>query len=58
MKYQPVESAAKQVKTILELIRRGDVTEIVHAGDPDEEGQLLVDEVLEYAGTQNPLSAF
>ncbi|END3776349.1 type IA DNA topoisomerase, partial [Escherichia coli] len=41
VKYQPVESAAKQVNTILELIRRGDVTEIVHAGDPDEEGQLL-----------------
>ncbi|PBS20763.1 DNA topoisomerase III, partial [Escherichia coli] len=37
VKYQPVESAAKQVKTILELIRRGDVTEIVHAGDPDDE---------------------
>lgn len=55
VKYQPVESAAKQVKTILELIRRGDVTEIVHAGDPDDEGQLLVDEVLEYAGNTKPV---
>ncbi|ENP2613092.1 DNA topoisomerase 3 [Escherichia coli] len=55
VKYQPVESAAKQVKTILELIRRGDVTEIIHAGDPDEEGQLLVDEVLEYAGNTKPV---
>ncbi|EEV7680141.1 DNA topoisomerase 3 [Escherichia coli] len=55
VKYQPVESAAKQVKTILELIRRGDVTEIVHAGDPDEEGQLLVDEVLEYARNTKPV---
>ncbi|HAZ0356310.1 TPA: DNA topoisomerase III [Shigella sonnei] len=55
VKYQPVESAAKQVNTILELIRRGDVTEIVHAGDPDEEGQLLVDEVLEYAGNTKPV---
>lgn len=54
MKYQPVESAAKQVKTILELIRRGDVTEIVHAGDPDDEGQLLVDEVWNMQETQNP----
>ncbi|EJX8317818.1 DNA topoisomerase 3 [Salmonella enterica] len=53
--YQPVESAAKQVKTILELIRREDVTEIVHAGDPDDEGQLLVDEVLEYAGNTKPV---
>ncbi|ECR6202651.1 type IA DNA topoisomerase, partial [Salmonella enterica subsp. enterica serovar Enteritidis] len=55
VKYQPVESAAKQVKTILELIRREDVTEIVHAGDPDDEGQLLVDEVLEYAGNTKPV---
>ncbi|EON9245443.1 DNA topoisomerase 3 [Escherichia coli] len=55
VKYQPVESAAKQVKTILELIRRGDVIEIVHAGDPDDEGQLLVDEVLEYAGNTKPV---
>ncbi|HDP7658236.1 TPA: DNA topoisomerase 3 [Escherichia coli] len=55
VKYQPVESAAKQVKTIIELIRRADVTEIIHAGDPDDEGQLLVDEVLEYAGNTNPV---
>lgn len=27
-------------------------TEIVHAGDPDREGQLLVDEVLEYIGNE------
>ncbi len=31
------------------------MTEIVHAGDPDEEGQLLVDEVLEYAGNTKPV---
>ncbi|HGF6434801.1 TPA: DNA topoisomerase, partial [Escherichia coli] len=55
VKYQPVESAAKQVKTIIELIRRADVTEIIHAGDPDDEGQLLVDEVLEYAGNTKPV---
>ncbi|EHK2835875.1 topoisomerase C-terminal repeat-containing protein, partial [Escherichia coli] len=37
------------------LIRRADVTEIIHAGDPDDEGQLLVDEVLEYAGNTKPV---
>lgn len=58
VKYQPVESAEKQVKTIIELIRRADVTEIIHAGDPDDEGQLLVDEVPNMQATQNPLSAF
>ncbi|HBK1405601.1 TPA: topoisomerase C-terminal repeat-containing protein, partial [Escherichia coli] len=31
------------------------VTEIIHAGDPDDEGQLLVDEVLEYAGNTKPV---
>lgn len=55
VKYQPKESAASQVKTILELLKRNDVTEIVHAGDPDDEGQLLVDEVLEYAGNTKPV---
>ncbi|HDP7755900.1 TPA: topoisomerase C-terminal repeat-containing protein, partial [Escherichia coli] len=40
---------------IIELIRRADVTEIIHAGDPDDEGQLLVDEVLEYAGNTKPV---
>lgn len=31
------------------------MTEIIHAGDPDDEGQLLVDEVLEYAGNTKPV---
>jgi DNA topoisomerase III len=55
VKYQPKESTAKQVKIIVDLIKRGDVTEIIHAGDPDDEGQLLVDEVLEYAGNKKPV---
>lgn len=55
VKYQPKESSAAQVKTIVGLIGRRDVTEIVHAGDPDDEGQLLVDEVLEYAGNTRPV---
>lgn len=55
VKYQPKESSAHQVKTIIELLKRGDVTEIVHAGDPDDEGQLLVDEVLEYARNTKPV---
>lgn len=42
--------AAKQFKIICELI--GKTTMIVNAGDPDREGQLLVDEVLEYVGNK------
>ena len=44
---------AKQFKIVRELI--GKVTTIVNAGDPDREGQLLVDEVLDYVGNKNPV---
>lgn len=47
------ESSAKQFAIVKQLISRAD--EIVHAGDPDREGQLLVDEVLEYVGCQKPV---
>ena len=42
------QSAAKQYKIIRALVK--DADEIVHAGDPDREGQLLVDEVLSELG--------
>lgn len=40
--------AAKQVRVIGNLLKQAQ--EVVHAGDPDREGQLLVDEVLHYLG--------
>ena len=43
----------KQFAIVKGLIDRAD--EIVHAGDPDREGQLLVDEVLDYLGTKKPV---
>jgi DNA topoisomerase-3 len=33
----------------------GDATRVVHAGDPDREGQLLVDEVLDFLGYKGPV---
>ena len=42
------KDAKKQLTTIARLLK--DNPNIVHAGDPDREGQLLVDEVLEYCG--------
>lgn len=45
--------AAKQFKIVRDLI--GKATTIVNAGDPDREGQLLVDEVLEYVGNKKPV---
>ena len=47
------KDCAKQFKIIKELVAKAD--EIVHAGDPDREGQLLVDEVLEQVGNRKPV---
>ncbi|WP_099350433.1 DNA topoisomerase III [Erwinia amylovora] len=43
---QPRPSVAKQLNVIKGLLSQASV--VVHAGDPDREGQLLVDEVLDY----------
>lgn len=43
---KPRPSVAKQLNVIKGLLEQA--TEVVHAGDPDREGQLLVDEVLDY----------
>ena len=43
----PRKDVAKQLKTLDRLIHQAD--ELVNAGDPDREGQLLVDEVFSYA---------
>ena len=48
-----VESCRKQFAIIEGLIR--EATEIVHAGDPDREGQLLIDEVLDYLQNEKPV---
>ncbi len=51
-KYKARTQAAKQLKVIGKLLKKAD--SVVNAGDPDREGQLLVDEVLEhfsYKGT-------
>lgn len=42
----PRPSVSKQLNVIKGLLLRAD--EVIHAGDPDREGQLLVDEVLDY----------
>lgn len=43
----------KQVGVIRELVKEAET--IVHAGDPDDEGQLLVDELLRYFGNKKPV---
>ncbi|CDS96534.1 DNA topoisomerase III [Vibrio coralliirubri] len=43
---RPRKTSSKQLTVIRKLLK--DATQIVHAGDPDREGQLLVDEVIDY----------
>ncbi len=47
------KSSAKQFRVIKELLDRA--TSIVHAGDPDREGQLLIDEILDYYHIDKPV---
>jgi len=47
------DSCRKQFEIIKKLIDQA--TEIVHAGDPDREGQLLIDEVLDYLDNNKPV---
>ncbi|MBS4912562.1 MAG: DNA topoisomerase 3 [Veillonella sp.] len=47
------KSSEKQFHTIKDLIEKADV--IVNAGDPDREGQLLIDEILLYVNNEKPV---
>lgn len=44
---RPRKAASGQLSVVKKLIKQFD--QLVHAGDPDREGQLLVDEVIDYA---------
>jgi DNA topoisomerase-3 len=51
-KLVPKDKTRQQLSTVGALLKRA--TEVIHAGDPDREGQLLVDEVLQYFGWRGP----
>jgi DNA topoisomerase-3 len=46
-------SAPELLKSIARLLKAAE--RVVHAGDPDREGQLLVDEVLDFLGYRGPV---
>ena len=52
VKHLPIDQHKDHLAKVVSLIQSSD--ELVNAGDPDPEGQLLVDEVLEYAGATAP----
>ena len=47
------EGKDRLVETIAGYVARAD--EVIHAGDPDDEGQLIVDELLEHLGYAGPV---
>ena len=52
---KPLPQKIELFNTVKELIHSNQVTEIIHAGDGDSEGQYLVDEVLEYCSNKKPV---
>lgn len=50
----PVPKTSAQLAAIKTLLRSA--SRVIHAGDPDQEGQLIVDEVLAYLGNTKPVS--
>lgn len=55
MKVSRDKKCASQFKTIAKLVKEKRVKRIIHAGDPDREGQLLVDETLIYLNVKKPI---
>ncbi|MDL4860732.1 DNA topoisomerase 3 [Halomonas elongata] len=53
IKHKPLQGKSDQIQLIKKLVGKADT--VVHAGDPDDEGQLLVDEVLQYVGNTAPV---
>lgn len=52
-KLVPDGKKKERVDQLLELIEECD--QIIHAGDPDDEGQFLIDEIIDYSHTQKPV---
>lgn len=52
-KKHPIAGSAAQLKTIQGLLK--DATSVINAGDPDREGQLLIDEILTYCDYRGPV---
>ena len=54
-KYKPIESSKKQLKIIQNWINSKEISSIVHCGDADDEGQILIDEILEFSNNTKPV---
>ncbi|ECL2342991.1 DNA topoisomerase III, partial [Campylobacter jejuni] len=54
-KYLPKKESKKQLKIICDLIHSDKITSIVNCGDADDEGQILIDEIVQYSKTSKPV---
>ena len=52
---KPLPNKIELFNSVKELMHLNQVTEIIHAGDADSEGQYLVDELLEYCSNKKPV---
>ena len=52
---KPIERTEYLLNTIKDLLASKDVTEVINAADPDEEGSYLIDEILEYYDNKKPV---
>ncbi|RDU62115.1 DNA topoisomerase III [Helicobacter didelphidarum] len=53
--YLPKKDSKEQLKVICSLINKKEIQSIVHCGDADDEGQILIDEILTYANNKKPV---
>jgi DNA topoisomerase III len=53
--YELEQSKAKQFKIIKELLRKPEVTEIIHAGDAGREGELIIRNIIQMSGVKKPM---
>ena len=52
---KPIEKNANRLKTLLKLIKRKEVTELINACDAGREGELIFRYVVQYAKTAKPI---
>lgn len=57
-KYKVIPGQEKKLEKIKEAVHSGNYDFVIHAGDPDQEGELLVNIVLEYVGSKLPVYRF
>ena len=54
--YKVTRSKGKQFNVIKQLLKRPDVTEVIHAGDAGREGELIIRTILTTSGIRKPMS--